>query len=410
MNPKYTVSALVPAVNTSFKCLGSECPDNCCTGWRVPIDQTSYLAYKKSVHPELQPLFETRLHPEKTPTPQHYGTIELKKQDHACSFIEGGWCKIQKHLGEDALSDTCTVYPRITVQHGDLFQQGLTLSCPDAAHRILLQDEMTEFVQAPVATREHQIHRVNDPSPAAELATRDVRFFTLRILRQAHLPLWQRMAVLGFFCEEAALLQARSDFASFAGLMARYEEMLASESLPQTLAGIASYPQLHVQVFAGILVSKLLKATTPHQGAVLGELADGIAGLTPSAAPQVFQAGMLEKYVAGTRNLERALAGKPHFMTNFLVNQMFNEAFPFNEPRIFESYIRLVSRFGSLRMLLALRCSDEKKLPTPQQLADLAQVYARLFEHDPLFQDAINQALQTAGFESMKYIAGVLRD
>lgn len=410
MNPKQTVSALVPAVNTGFKCLGGDCPDNCCTGWRVPIDRTTYQAYQQSTHPILAPLFATRLHPQGVPTPQHYGTIELKKQDHACTFLDGGWCKIQQHLGEDALSDTCTVYPRITVQHGDLFQQGLTLSCPDAAHRILLQDGMTEFVQAEVATREYQIHRINDPVPGAEQATRAVRFFTLRILRQTHLPLWQRMVTLGFFCEEAALVQEQSDFASYEGLMARYEDMLDSESLTQTLAGVASYPQLHVQVFAGILVSKLLKAVTPHQRAVLGGLVDGIAGLSPLDDPQAFQAAVLEKYVAGTRHLELVLAGKPYFMVNFLVNQMFNEAFPFNEPGIFDSYVRLVARFGSLRVLLALRCADPQQLPTPEQLADLAQVYARLFEHDPVFQDAINQALQIAGFESMKYIIGVLRD
>jgi lysine-N-methylase len=126
--------------------------------------------------------------------------------------------------------------------------------------------------------------------------------------------------------------------------------------------------------------------------------------------PEAFKNHVLEKYATGLVHLEHVLAAKPHFMANYLVNQMFNEAFPFNEPGIFESYLRLISRFGTLRMLLALRCSYVKQLPSPSDLAVLTQVYARNFEHDRSFKDAINQALHQAGFDSMKYIVGIIRD
>lgn len=410
MNTSHTVNALIPAVSASFKCLGSECPDNCCTGWKVPIDQATHLAYERSTHPELAPLFATRLIPQQAPSRQHYATIELRKEDDACAFLDGGLCKIQTHLGEDALSDTCSGYPRITAWHADLFQQGLTLSCPDAAHRILLQDGLTDFVQAEVAYREHQLHAIKDPNPSIAQATLGLRFFALRVMRQEHLPVWQRMAVLGFFCEEAVALQKKADFASCEALMDRYEEMLAGDTLHQTLAQIGSYPQVQVKMFAGILMSKLLKANTRHQKAVLGEFVDGVFGSRTSMTQEAFQAHMLQSYATGSRHLESVLADKPHFVANFLVNQMFNEGFPFNEPTLFDSYIRLVARFGTLRLLLVLRCAQSDKLPTPQQLADLTQVYVRNFEHDHAFKDAINQALYTAGFESMKYIVGILRD
>ncbi len=410
MNPLQTITALVPAVNTDFKCLGSECPDNCCTGWRVPIDQTTYQAYKSSMHPGLKPLFATKLVREAGGSPARYATIELKQEDHGCSFLEGGLCKIQSELGEEALSDTCGGYPRITVQHGDLLQQGLTLSCPDAANRVLLQEGMTEFVQAEVTTRLSQVMKIRDPNEAVAQITRSVRFFTLRILRQEHLAVWQRMTVLGFFCEEAAALQKNGDFASMSGLMDRYEDLIGNGGLDKILSGIGSYPSIQVKVFAGILFSKLLKLNSPHQKAVLDEFLADVFGTQTSMAPVAFQARVLDRYIAGIPNLERALADRPSFMANFLVNQMFNEAFPFNESSIFESYIRLVSRFGSLRMLLALQCSDPARIAAPERLATLTQVYARNFEHAPQFKDAINQALDQAGFRSMKFIAGIIRD
>ena len=402
--------ALVPAVNTGFKCLGSECPDNCCTGWTVTIDQPSYLAYKKSIHPDLKDLFASQLQLEKNPTPQQYATIELKSDDKSCSFLDGGLCKIQKQLGEEALSDTCSGYPRMTLQHGDLLQQGLTLSCPDAAQRILLQDELTEFVQAPITARQHQLQIVKDPNPATAELTRAVRFFAMRIMRQSSFAVWERMTLLGFFCEEATALQKKSDFASYASLIARYEEMLDASSLHQMLSHIGSYPQVQLKVFAGILFSKLPKVNTRHQKAVLSDFYESVFGLQASMDPEAFKNHVLEKYATGISHLEHVLTAKPHFMANYLVNQMFNEGFPFNEPCIFDSYLRLISRFGTLRMLLALRCSYSRQLPSPLDLAVLTQVYARNFEHDRSFKDAINQALHQAGFDSMKYIVGIIRD
>jgi lysine-N-methylase len=220
------------------------------------------------------------------------------------------------------------------------------------------------------------------------------------------------MAVLGFFCEEATDLQMKGDFLAYADLVAKHEELLEDESLMQAVDSIQSYPQVQVKVFSGILFSKLLKSNTRHQKIVLEEFSKGIFGAAASMSQDAFQALMLEKYLQGIRHLEHILTASNtrHFVANFLANQMFNEAFPFNEANFFKSYLRLVSRFGSLRMLLALRCSDPADLPTPQGLAALTQVYARKFEHDQAFKSSVNEALHVAGFESMKYVVGLIRD
>lgn len=412
MKPTHTIHALVPEPNVGFQCLGSDCPDTCCTGWTVPIDKPTFLEYKKSTHPELRTLFLTRLHREKEGGLDHYGTIKLKKEDNSCSFLDDGLCRIQKTLGADALSDTCSGYPRITLQHGDVFQQGLTLSCPEAANRILLQQGVTQFVPAPVLAREDQVVRIRSSARVPTDVTQAIRFFCLKLIRQEELAAWEKMAILGFFCEEAGAIQMQEQPPGYLQLIAKYGELLESGSLKQTIAAISSYPQAQVKVFAGILFSKLLKSNTKHQRAVLEGFLKRLFGEGESMPQEEFQRLMLEKYIEGIPRLDAVLSSgdAAHFVTNFLANQMFNEGFPFNEAGIFKSYLRLTSRFGSLRMLLALRCADPDDPPTPRQLAALTQVYARKFEHDQVFKAAINQALHGVGFESMKYVVGLIRD
>jgi lysine-N-methylase len=220
------------------------------------------------------------------------------------------------------------------------------------------------------------------------------------------------MAALGLFCEEAGAIQTQEQPPDYFQLIAKYEELLESGSFKQAISQIASYPQAQVKVFAGILFSKLLKSNTKHQRMVLEGFLRRLLGDGESMPQEEFHVLMLEKYIEGIVRLDAILKSSQtaHFIANFLANQMFNEGFPFNEAGIFKSYLRLVSRFGSLRMLLALRCADPGDPPTAHQLAALTQVYARKFEHDQVFKAAINQALHGVGFESMRYVVGLIRD
>ena len=36
----------IPDFYDSFHCIGSECPDNCCIGWELDIDEDTYEYYK----------------------------------------------------------------------------------------------------------------------------------------------------------------------------------------------------------------------------------------------------------------------------------------------------------------------------------------------------------------------------
>ncbi|MFM8541983.1 MAG: flagellin lysine-N-methylase [Chakrabartia sp.] len=409
MKPIKSIPALVPKATQNFKCLAGECPDTCCTGWEIPIDKITFKNYKKSSSPELSVLFDEKLKRVKKPSSWRYATVKMNEGDCSCSFLDHGLCKIQKVLGEAALSDTCSGYPRVTVRHGSLFQQGLTLSCPAAAQAVLLQDQATEFIKAVVQTREEQIRSVGGADGAAAEVAQNARFFALALMRREDFQTWEKMAILGFFCEEADVLQKQENFLSIGILIEKYEKILEEQTLTHILSGIKSYPSAQISVFAGILLPQLLRENTRSQKNILDELMASVFEVGAKPYDEIKKIA-LEKYIVGAENINKALLKKQNFIPNYLINQMFNEIFPLNEPSIFRSYLRLVSRYGSLRLLLALQCSNPTKLPSPPEMAALTQVYARKFEHNVPFKNKINEALEAVGFNSMKYVCGIIRD
>ena len=71
-----------------------------------------------------------------------YSEIGLKTTDGSCAFLQDDkLCLIQTRLGEEALSSTCSDYPRLELPLGEAKLQIGTLSCPEAARLSLLDDQ-----------------------------------------------------------------------------------------------------------------------------------------------------------------------------------------------------------------------------------------------------------------------------
>ena len=113
-----------------FHCLAGGCPDSCCQEWEVQVDPDSASRYRKLPGPLGNDLRRV-LRDEDGET---YITIS----DGRCPMWRlDGLCRIQAELGEEALCKTCREFPRLTHDYGDFVEQGLELSCPEAARLIL---------------------------------------------------------------------------------------------------------------------------------------------------------------------------------------------------------------------------------------------------------------------------------
>lgn len=122
-----------PKYFNSFKCIAGRCPDTCCAGWDVEIDDDSAEKYKSETGC-LKQYFDKHL------TTDEDGYI-FSLVDGRCPMLDkNNLCRIQLENGETALCDTCRLFPRYFDDYGEIRETGLGLGCPEAA-RILLSPE-----------------------------------------------------------------------------------------------------------------------------------------------------------------------------------------------------------------------------------------------------------------------------
>lgn len=119
-----------PHYYKNFRCLAGDCPDSCCQEWDVLVDDTSAQAYLK-LEGDLGNALRTHL---KDSEQGYY----LQITDRRCPMWRAdGLCRIQAELGEAALCQVCTQFPRLRHDYGDFVELGLELSCPEAARLML---------------------------------------------------------------------------------------------------------------------------------------------------------------------------------------------------------------------------------------------------------------------------------
>ncbi len=119
-----------PAYFEEFRCIAAACPDSCCKEWDVAVDDMS-AAYYRSMEGDLGDRLRQVLYDED-------GNTYMAIEDGRCPMWQhDGLCRIQKEWGHDALCKTCREFPRLTHDYGDFVEQGLELSCPEAARIIL---------------------------------------------------------------------------------------------------------------------------------------------------------------------------------------------------------------------------------------------------------------------------------
>lgn len=124
-----------PAYYHEFRCIAAECPDSCCQGWDVVIDDTTE-AFYNTVQGDLGEKLRKAIYTD-SDGDRVFTLAEQKK----CPFWgDDKLCEIYSALGQEHLCATCAQFPRITMDYTTFTEHTLALACPEAARLILNTD------------------------------------------------------------------------------------------------------------------------------------------------------------------------------------------------------------------------------------------------------------------------------
>ncbi len=400
-----SLTALMPRYAERFRCIGPSCEDTCCVGWPVHIDKKTYKAYRKENHPALQPVYASMSRITDAGNDTEYAVLQLGAQLGNCPAHQDGMCAVHANLGESYLSDTCQNFPRITRSVNGQIEQAMSLSCPEAARLALLDEDGFDFVEATVSVRERVVHGTVASDSITPEIMNEVRIFCMNLIRTRELAIWQRLALLGTFCD--ALERDRLDGHRH-GIMAIIGDFTQAIEGGELIASLNAFPpnyEAQAMVFATLWGVNGFNATSAFQGLQMQRIS---AGLGADASGQTSAIDLVAAYRRGLSRLDERLEAAPWLLEHYLLNEMFTQLFPVGDDT-YTAYLQLVARFGLLRLLMAAQCNTDGELPPLSVLSSTVALQCRRFQHDPAYTAKVNRSLSESGWGSLDKLFSLIR-
>ncbi|WP_160686633.1 flagellin lysine-N-methylase [Clostridium sp. C2-6-12] len=379
---KENIKMRYPSYLNEFKCIGGSCEDNCCGYWHIYIDKETFEKYKNIQDEETKKFVNDNIFVrEKCNTLKtDYGQIKLDS-DKICPFLNNeNYCSLQTKLGEEYLSNVCTVFPRVINKIDDFYEMSLDVSCIEAARLILLKAEGINFSEEEISIGKHFVTLEIDTYSKEVKDTnykymREIRGKSIEIIKNKNYSLSERLYVLGSFLENLRRELCygyynvkefihKYDMNSFSNDFKRNKEnyMLQLSFYRQVLEKFNEYGEYYSDYFK-TKMKEVFSGFRFYKGESLIENSELFIKAWDYCEENIF-----EKY--------------SYIFENYLVNHMFKEFFPFSENDIvFDGYIMMLIRFSYIKFILVGQYIYNGEISI-EKIVRLIQALSKEIEHN----------------------------
>ena len=222
---KYTY----PDYYHEFSCVAEMCEATCCAGWQIVVDEASLKKYAK-VNNDFSERIRTGV--------DFSEGVFCQKENKRCAFLnERNLCDMYTALGEEALCETCTRYPRHIEEFENVREYTLSVSCPEVARILLEKAEPVRFEEMEIDEEEELF---DDFDPALYETLQEARAVMLGVLQNRNLSIgcraetiWQ--FIVGFQEKmDAGTLYMGEDL--YAACKVEEEDLKQEKEIPCTVA------------------------------------------------------------------------------------------------------------------------------------------------------------------------------
>lgn len=168
-----------PLLFSEFSCVGTACREHCCAGWRIIFDKKTVKRYQTSKDLVIRNIAVDAIEVTKTSN-ANWGHIKLDEKTGGCPFLDtSNLCSVHSRMGHQALSPTCSTFPRITRHYKNETHNTVNLSCPQVSQLLIAHPDIMAFEQK--VTLQNNYHDAR----AIDLPSKLVHLFCLNILNSA---------------------------------------------------------------------------------------------------------------------------------------------------------------------------------------------------------------------------------
>jgi lysine-N-methylase len=404
---------ILPEYSERFRCIGSACEDTCCIGWGVPIDQATYEKYQTIPAGPLRTAIDLNILPADggVADPGQFAKVRIGPTQQCPFLTEDRLCSIQSEHGEAFLSTTCATYPRIVHWIDGCKDMTLSLSCPEAARLVLLN----EHLLAPISPADYFPMEENPESPSLMAYFWPIRALVLVLIQNRAYPLSQRLFLLGVLCQRLDSIACGELQASVPSLLRGFATTIESGSLRVAMEALPSDPTRQLDMvlrLAGLCRQR--SHIGPRFTECVRAFTQGI-GNGPGATLE----SLVAHYTAAHDRYYAPFFGRhPHILENYLINTILRRLFPFGHdkgkipatPKMGEEFALLVTQFALIKGLLIGVAGFHKEAFSVNEVIHTVQSASKHFDHHQDFLSQVQALLTEAGLNDARGLSILAKD
>lgn len=209
-----------------FQCIAERCPDTCCAGWQIMIDDESMEKYKKIKGDYLWKVMAGV---------DWENKCFRQDNEKRCAFLNSdNLCDLYEKAGKENLCKTCREYPRHTEEFDGVREISLSASCPVIASMIMERITPVTFVTEEREEKESEYFEDFDPFLYSVIE--EARTASFLILQDREIPIRERVVlVLGMAHDMQRRINHRELF-SCDKVIAKYQRQKAKDFVHTFLA------------------------------------------------------------------------------------------------------------------------------------------------------------------------------
>ena len=399
------MKVLKPFYYDDFKCTANECIDNCCSNWKIEIDEKTYKKYKKLKGEWGKKINNNISRNRSNPNYLQYGKINLK--NNKCSLLsEDGLCTIHGSLGEDYLCNTCKKYPREIRKYGEIYERNLSISCPEVARYIIkckdnfsfdLEDEkLSDLDKDYIVNNKYNEKLYN--------ILWDARSLAMEIIQFKEIEVWKRISFFKMLTDKVQNIINEKQYDNYEEVLNNFREQITSINVINSLDKISLITDVKVKFIQSALQVRA------NNGLNNDKFTSLIIEYNELFDKNIDFKNNVENIIKIEEEFNTYLKEQENIIENLLIYLIYKYFMKALHTKDLNAEVNnVILSYAMIKMLLLSRYNKNNKELNEEDFVEVFYLFSREIEHNTIFLPNIYKDIKEAGYDTLAYMTILVR-
>ena len=399
------MKVLKPFYYDDFKCTANECIDNCCSNWRINIDEKTYKKYKKLKGEWGKKINSNISRKRSNPNYLQYGKINLK--NNKCSLLsEDGLCTIHGSLGEDYLCNTCRVYPREIRKYGEIYERNLSISCPEVARYIikckynfsfnLENEKLSDLDKDYIFNNKYNEKLYN--------ILWNTRSLAMEIIQFKEIEIWKRISFFKMLTDKVQNIINEKQYDNYEEVLNNFREQRTNIDVINSLDKISVISDVKIKFIQSALQVRANKGLNNDKFSSL------IIEYNKLFDKDIDFKSNVEKIIEKEEELNTYLKSQENIIENLLIYLIYKYFMNALYTKDLNAEVNnIILSYAMIKMLLLSRYKKNNKELNEEDFVEVFYLFSREIEHNTVFLPNIYKDIKEAGYDTLAYMTILVR-